>query len=61
MGPAKLEKAAKLNIPMLTETDFMKLVNENLKKKMWAFLKLIKKGLILLYLLMGLIEVATEF
>jgi BRCT domain type II-containing protein len=29
MGPAKLEKAAKLNIPMLTE-DFMKLVNENL-------------------------------
>jgi NAD-dependent DNA ligase len=29
MGP-KLEKAAKLNIPMLTETDFMKLVNENL-------------------------------
>jgi DNA ligase (NAD+) len=28
MGPAKLEKAAKLNIPMLT--DFMKLVNENL-------------------------------
>jgi DNA ligase (NAD+) len=30
MGPAKLEKAAKLNIPMLTETDFMKLVNENL-------------------------------
>jgi DNA ligase (NAD+) len=25
----KLEKAAKLNIPMLTETDFMKLVNEN--------------------------------
>jgi hypothetical protein len=29
MGPAK-EKAAKLNIPMLTETDFMKLVNENL-------------------------------
>jgi BRCT domain type II-containing protein len=46
MGPAKLEKAAKLNIPMLTETDFMKLVNENLKKKMWAFLKEtnLKKG-----------------
>jgi hypothetical protein len=33
------------------------------KEKMWAFLKEtnLKKGLILLYLLMGLIEVATEF
>jgi hypothetical protein len=28
---------------------------------MWALKKLISKGLILLYLLMGLIEVATEF
>jgi hypothetical protein len=32
------------------------------KEKKWAFLKeLISKRLILLYLLMGLIEVATEF
>ncbi|EIA08400.1 NAD-dependent DNA ligase LigA [Flavobacterium frigoris] len=30
MGPAKLEKANKLNIPILSETDFMNLVNENL-------------------------------
>jgi hypothetical protein len=45
---------------MLTETDFMKLVNEKEKKR--AFLKETNlKKLILLYLLMGLIEVATEF
>lgn len=30
MGPAKLEKANKLNIPILSETDFMKLVSENI-------------------------------
>jgi DNA ligase (NAD+) len=30
MGPAKLEKANKLNIPILSEIDFIKLVNENL-------------------------------
>jgi DNA ligase (NAD+) len=30
MGPAKLEKANKLNIPILSETEFMKLINENL-------------------------------
>jgi DNA ligase (NAD+) len=29
MGPAKLEKAGKLNIPILTETDFIKLINED--------------------------------
>ena len=28
MGPAKLEKAVKLNIPIISETDFMKLINE---------------------------------
>jgi DNA ligase (NAD+) len=30
MGPAKLEKANKLNIPILSETDFMKLINDDL-------------------------------
>jgi DNA ligase (NAD+) len=29
MGPAKLEKAVKLNIPIISENDFMKLINEN--------------------------------
>lgn len=29
MGPAKLEKAIKLNISIISETDFMKLINEN--------------------------------
>jgi DNA ligase (NAD+) len=29
MGPAKLEKANKLNIPIITEDDFMKLINES--------------------------------
>jgi hypothetical protein len=29
MGPAKLEKAGKLNIPILTETDFIKLMKIN--------------------------------
>jgi DNA ligase (NAD+) len=29
MGPAKLEKAGKLNILILTETDFIKLINED--------------------------------
>nr|WP_314897568.1 NAD-dependent DNA ligase LigA [uncultured Flavobacterium sp.] len=29
MGPAKLEKANKLNIPIISEDDFMKLINEN--------------------------------
>jgi DNA ligase (NAD+) len=29
MGPAKLEKAVKLNIPIISETDFMELINEN--------------------------------
>ena len=29
MGPAKLEKAIKLNISIISETDFMKLMNEN--------------------------------
>ena len=29
MGPAKLEKANKLNIAIISETDFMKLINEN--------------------------------
>jgi DNA ligase (NAD+) len=28
MGPAKLEKAGKLNIPIITETDLIKLLNE---------------------------------
>ena len=28
MGPAKLEKANKLNIPIISEVDFMKLINE---------------------------------
>lgn len=28
MGPAKLEKAAKLNIPILSETDFITMINE---------------------------------
>jgi DNA ligase (NAD+) len=28
MGPAKLEKAVKLNIPILSENDFMKMINE---------------------------------
>jgi DNA ligase (NAD+) len=28
MGPAKLEKAVKLNIPIISENDFMKLINE---------------------------------
>jgi DNA ligase (NAD+) len=29
MGPAKLDKAVKLNIPIITENDFMKMINEN--------------------------------
>ena len=29
MGPAKLEKANKLNVPIISEDDFMKLINEN--------------------------------
>jgi DNA ligase (NAD+) len=29
MGPAKLEKANKLNIPVISEDDFMKLINES--------------------------------
>ena len=29
MGPAKLEKAVKLNIPIISENDFMKMINEN--------------------------------
>ena len=29
MGPAKLEKAVKLNITIISENDFMKLINEN--------------------------------
>ena len=29
MGPAKLEKAVKLNIPIISENDFMELINEN--------------------------------
>ena len=29
MGPAKSEKAVKLNIPIITENDFMKMINEN--------------------------------
>ncbi|MFV5701822.1 NAD-dependent DNA ligase LigA [Flavobacterium sp. XS2P12] len=29
MGPAKLEKASKLNIPIISEDDFMKLINES--------------------------------
>jgi DNA ligase (NAD+) len=29
MGPAKLEKAVKLNIPIISEIDFMDLINEN--------------------------------
>ncbi|MFV5684298.1 NAD-dependent DNA ligase LigA [Flavobacterium sp. GB2R13] len=29
MGPAKLEKANKLNIPIISEDDFMKLINED--------------------------------
>lgn len=29
MGPAKLEKAVKLNIPIISENDFMKLINES--------------------------------
>jgi DNA ligase (NAD+) len=29
MGPAKLEKAVKLNIPIISETDFMELINGN--------------------------------
>ena len=29
MGPAKLEKAVKLNIPIISENDFMKMMNEN--------------------------------
>lgn len=29
MGPAKLEKAVKLNIPIISETDFIQLINEN--------------------------------
>ena len=29
MGPAKLDKALKLNIPIITENDFMKMINEN--------------------------------
>ncbi|MBP6183150.1 NAD-dependent DNA ligase LigA, partial [Flavobacterium sp.] len=28
MGPAKLEKAVKLNIPIISETDFKKMINE---------------------------------
>jgi DNA ligase (NAD+) len=28
MGPAKLEKAVKLNIPIISENDFMKMINE---------------------------------
>ena len=30
MGPAKLEKANKLNIPILSEDDFLKMINDNL-------------------------------
>ncbi|MDI1305667.1 MAG: helix-hairpin-helix domain-containing protein, partial [bacterium] len=29
MGPAKLDKANKLNIPIISEDDFMKLINES--------------------------------
>ena len=29
MGPTKLDKAVKLNIPIITENDFMKMINEN--------------------------------
>jgi DNA ligase (NAD+) len=29
MGPAKLDKAVKLNIPIISEMDFMELINEN--------------------------------
>ncbi len=29
MGPTKLEKAVKLNIPIISENDFMKMMNEN--------------------------------
>jgi DNA ligase (NAD+) len=29
MGPAKLDKAVKLNIPIISEMDFIKLINEN--------------------------------
>jgi DNA ligase (NAD+) len=29
MGPAKLEKAVKLNIPIISENDFMKMINQN--------------------------------
>jgi DNA ligase (NAD+) len=29
MGPAKLEKAVKLNIPIISENDFQKMINEN--------------------------------
>jgi DNA ligase (NAD+) len=29
MGPAKLEKSVKLNIPIISENDFMKMINEN--------------------------------
>ncbi|MBF2709966.1 NAD-dependent DNA ligase LigA [Flavobacterium soyangense] len=29
MGPAKLEKAVKLNIPIISETDFMELINKD--------------------------------
>jgi DNA ligase (NAD+) len=28
MGPAKLEKANKLNIPIISEDDFIKIINE---------------------------------
>ena len=28
MGPAKLEKASKLNIPVINEDDFLKMINE---------------------------------
>jgi DNA ligase (NAD+) len=34
IGPAKLEKAGKLNIPILTETDFIKLINEDLTHRL---------------------------
>ena len=29
MGPAKLEKAEKLNIPIISESDFINLIKEN--------------------------------
>jgi len=29
MGPAKLEKAVQLNIPIISENDFMGMINQN--------------------------------